>query len=578
MKTIRFLLATAALGAAVLPLAGCNDFLKKNPAGVVSSTDLNTSTNIEGMVTAAYAGLGNDYWIYPYSSPWPYGDLRSGDAYKGGGGTGDVNEYNDLEHFTLVQPTLGPFDQMFYQLYVGIGRANDALRRLDAVSTTTMPDKVTRQAEMRFVRGHFYFILKELFNRVPWIDENLDVNQYPKVSNVALSNDSLWSNIAADFRFAAANLPNNQGPNLGGDEGRANKFAAEAYLAKVQLFRAYVQNDAHQVTSIDQSKLQDVLTLTGDVMTGPYALTANFGDSFQFATEKNSEAIFKIIMSQSDGTPNGRVDMGNGLNYTMTKAYGCCWFHIPSQNLINAFKTDANGLPQFTTYNQTSLVDSASFQTNTVDPRLDYTVGIVGHPFKADPTFIFDSSWTRTPQVYGAHSSMKELQDPSCGCVVKVGPFFASSKDIEVIRYADVLLMRAEALIELGRPAEALPLINQIRTRAAASTGKLKYASGAPISSYKIQPYSGAGWTQDYARQALRFERRLEFAMEGRRFFDLVRWGIAAQEVNAYLAVEQTRHDYLQGSHFTAGRDEYLPIPQNQINFTQGLYQQNPGY
>lgn len=574
MKIMRSLSAAVALGAAAFPLAGCNDYLKRDPTGTVSTEQLNTAANLEGMVVAAYAALGDDHWSVPYTSMWSYGDVRSGDSYKGGGGTGDINEFNSLEQFVFVQPTIGQFDGMWFRLYVGVGRANDALRRLDAVSGADLPTKVQRQAEMRFVRGHFYFLLKELFDRVPYIDETVDLADYAKVSNVALSSDSVWSLIAADFRFAAANLPATQA-----DEGRVTKYAAEAYLAKVQLWRAYVQNDAHAVTSIDQSKLQDVLQLTGDVIgSGQYALTTDFGDNFLFATEKNKEAVFKINMSQADGTPHGRVDMGNGLNYSMAKEYGCCWFHIPSQNLVNAFKTDANGLPQFATYNQSSLVDSADYETNTVDPRLDHTVGIVGHPFKYEPNFVFQASWTRVPQVYGLHSSMKELQQPDCACLVKVGPFFASSKDIETIRYADVLLWQAEALIELGRQSEALPLINQVRSRAAASTGRLKYADGTPISNYKVQPYSGADWTQDYARQALRYERRMEFAMEGVRFFDLVRWGVAAQTLNDYFAVESQRHDYLKQAHFTAGRDEYLPIPQNQINFTQGLYKQNPGY
>jgi starch-binding outer membrane protein, SusD/RagB family len=571
MKIIRLVIMAAALGVA---LSACNDFLQRNPVGVIGGEQLNTPTNVEGMVIAAYAALGNDHWITPYTTMWPYGDVRAGDAYKGGGGTGDVNDYNNLEQFVFTQASLGVLDQMWFRLYIGVGRANDALRRLDQMSETDFPNKITRQAEMRFVRGHFYFLLKRLFNRVPWIDETLPETEYEKTSNVALSNDELWEKIAADFRFAADNLPATQA-----DEGRASKYAATAYLAKVQLYRAYVQADNHAVTSIDQTKLQEVVTLTDAVInSGKYGLTADFAENFLWETEKNREAVFKINMSVADGTPNGRVDMGNGLNYSMAPGYGCCWFHIPSQNLINAFKTDVTGLPQFNTYNQTSLIDSLDYWTNTVDPRVDHTVGIVSHPFKYDPTFIFQPSWARTPQVYGTHSSMKELQHPKCSCLVAVGPFWASSKDIEVIRYADVLLWKAEALIELGRPVEALPIINEIRARAANSTTRLKYANGTPVSNYNVGPYSAGPWTQDYARQALRWERRLEFAMEGHRFFDLVRWGIAAQTLNDYLTVEMSRHDYLQNALFTAGRDEYLPIPEQQISFTQGLYQQNPGY
>ena len=152
------------------------------------------------------------------------------------------------------------------------------------------------------------------------------------------------------------------------------------------------------------------------------------------------------------------------------------------------------------------------------------------------------------------------------------------AKNYDVIRYDDVLLMQAEAYIELGQQASALPLINQLRARAAASTAKLKKANGLFASNYKTLQYSAAGWTQAYARQALQWERRLEFATEGERFFDLVRWGIAAPTLNAYLTVEKVRRPFLSTAVFTAGRDEYLPIPQSEIIFTNGLYKQNPGY
>ena len=506
---------------------------------------------------------------------WPYGNVRAGDAYKGGGGTGDMGAFNNVEQFVYVQPSLGEIDGMWFRLYVGVSRANQALQTLGTLSEAQMPTKTLREAEVRFIRGHFYFLLKTLFNRVPWIDETVPVAQYATISNVALSSEELWEKIAVDFQFAAQNLPGQQA-----DAGRVNRYAAQAYLAKVELYRAYVQNDAHQVISIDGARLERVVALADSVISsGRYGLTADFAENFLYETENNRESIFAIEMSRSDGTPNGRVDMGNGLNYPMGP-YGCCWFHIPSQNLVNAFKTDADGLPQFTTFNQTSLRDTvpADYRTHGIDPRLDHTVGIVGHPFKYDPNFVFERSWTRTPQTYGYRSSMKELQHRQSAGLQQVGPFWASAKDVVVIRYADLLLWKAEALIELGRPAEALPIINEIRRRAASSTGRLKYADGSPVSNYRIKQYTTARWTQDFARTALRWERRLELALEGHRFFDLVRWGIAEPTLNGYFQVERTRHDYLQNAKFTAGRDEYLPIPDKQIAFSKGLYQQNPGY
>ena len=271
--------------------------------------------------------------------------------------------------------------------------------------------------------------------------------------------------------------------------------------------------------------------------------------------------------------------MDDGLNYSVSTLYGCCSFHIPSQNMVNVFKTDGNGLPELDNFNTTSLLTVSDFMTNGIDPRLDNTCAIPGHPFKNQPDVIFDSSWVRVPQIYGYHDCMKEILPANSPGLEKVGPFFGSSKNIDILRYDDVLLWRAEALIQLGQQDEALPLINDLRTRAANSP--VKTANGSNASNYRIstyQPGVNCTWTQAYALQALQFERRLEFGMEGTRFFDLVRWGIAAQTLNDYISVEKTRFNFLQNAAFTKGRDEYLPIPQAEINLTHGLYVQNNGW
>jgi hypothetical protein len=273
--------------------------------------------------------------------------------------------------------------------------------------------------------------------------------------------------------------------------------------------------------------------------------------------------------------------MADGLNYSVSTIYGCCSFHIPSQNMVNAYKTDGNGLPEFGYFNDTSLVTQSDFLSNGIDPRLDHSVAILGHPFKYQPAILFDSSWDRVPQIYGYHDCMKEIQPATCACLEKVGPFFGSSKNIDIIRYADVLLWQAEALIQLGQQNAALPLINQLRTRAANSTTRLEFADGTNPSNYRIstyQPGVNCTWTQAYAFQALQYERRMEYGMEGTRFFDLVRWGIAATTLNSYIATESTRYNFLADASFTSGRDEYLPIPQAEINLTHGLYVQNNGW
>lgn len=551
--------------------ASCSKSLDYQPQGYLSSDDLNSATAADGLVTAAYAAIGNGDMIGPIYSNWAYGSVRSDDAYKGGGGTSDVGEVDAIEHYNLVVPTLTSFiSRSWTNLYKSIGRANSALRAVNALSDAAYSLKKVRTAELRFLRGHSYFTLKRLYKNIPIFDETATDEKILATSNTA-SNDSSWSRIAADFQYAVDNLPATQT-----EIGRANKYAAQAYLAKVKLYQAYTQNATHQVTGINAALLQEVVTLTQAVISsGKYSLNADIAADFLPETENSSESVFAIQFTINDGTTAGRMNFEDGLNYPHgAPQYGCCGFHAASQNMVNAFTTDVNGLPNFTTFNNSI----ANLATATVDPRLDHTVGIDGHPYKYDNTKPFSNSWVRDAGVYGNFHTMRNQQLATSSSYFKLGPFMGSAKNYDIIRYDDVLLMQAEAYIELNQPAMALPLINQIRTRAAASTGRLKKADGTFPSNYKCLTYTSTGWTQAYARTALQWERRLEFATEGERFFDLVRWGIAEPTLNAYITVEKVRRPFLATAKFTAGRDEYLPIPQSEITFTNGLYKQNPGY
>jgi hypothetical protein len=565
------IILTAFITSGLLIFGSCKKALDFTPKGSLSAGDLTSPTAVEGLVTAAYASIGNGDMIGPIYSNWVYGSVRSDDAYKGGGGTGDVGEIDAMEHYNLVTPNIGAFVTRSWQnLYKSIGRANVALRAVGSLDETSFPQKKVRQAELRFLRGHSYFLLKRLYKNIPIFDETLSSEDVLKVSN-DLSNEDAWNKIAADFQFAVDNLPANQS-----DLARANKVSAQAYLARVRLYQAYVQDATHHVTSINATRLQEVVTLTQAVIaSGKYSLSADIADNFLAEKENGPESVFAIQFTINDGTTSGRLSFEDGLNYPHgAPQYGCCGFHAPSQNLVNAHTTDANGLPKFTTFNN-SIAD---LSTATVDPRLDHTVGIDGHPYKYDNTKLFSNSWVRDAGVYGNFHSMRYQQSASSPSYFKLGPFMGTAHNYDIIRFDDVLLMQAEAYIELGQQASALPLINQIRARAAASTGKLKKLDGTFASNYNVQQYPSAGWTQAYARTAMQWERRLEFATEGDRFFDLVRWGMAEQTLNGYITIEKTRRTFLATAKFTAGRDEYLPIPQSEITFTNGLYKQNPGY
>lgn len=570
------------MAATILFVGGCKKFLEFKPKATLTADALITPGRVDALVTAAYAGVGNDVFTGIITHDWLYGSVRSDDAYKGGGSIADQFPFNAYEQYNLVSPTnnnddIG-FPNTWTTAYFSISRVNFALQALNALSDADFPKKTERQAEMRFLRAHLHFYLKKLFKHIPYIDETLSNDDILTVSNRQYTNDELWNKLAEDFQFAIDNLPITQA-----EPGRANQLAARAYLAKLRLYQAYEQDDTHKVTGINQNRLNEVVALTNDVInSGRYSLNDDFAKNFLYGFDNGPESIFAIQYSKNDGTSFGRLSMSTGLNYSLAPQYGCCWFHIPSHNMVNAFKTDANGLPMFDTFNDYALTDADLVPAGAaVDPRIDHTVAIQGHPFKYQPNILYDHSWERISALYGGFGNMKEQQAADCPCFQKQGPFFGTSVNTDIIRYAEVLLWKAEALIELGRHADALPLINEIRRRAANSTGLTKHANGTNPSNYRINEYiDGVNitWDQANARKALQWERRLELAMESPRFFDLVRWGIAAETLNAYLTIEKTRKPFLSAASFTKGRDEYFPIPQREIDFTKGLYEQNPGY
>ena len=560
MKKIKYI---AVLFAAMVMASSC-DFLNDDPQGILSDEQVKGPDQVEGLVTAAYSSLGNDHYDKPFSL-WPYGNVRSDDAYKGGNDENDISAFHFYEIAQNIKTDFGEADGLWFYSYKAISRTNTALSVLKTVSTNDVPLRDTRMGEMYFLRGHFYFILKTVFGHIPFVDEDLPIDDYDKVDN-KLSNDEQWAWIVSDFQKAYDLLPEKQD-----QVGRANKIAAAAYLAKANLYRAYRQDERNNLTEINRADLEEVLKYTEKVLNSGYGLEYDFAYNFlPGAYQNGKESLFAVQYSIDDGTMFGRLNWGDVLSVPM--GVGCCDFHKPSQNLVNAYKTDKTGLPMFDSFDNTNYDSKA----NSVDPRLFHTVAMPGFPYKYNKELIYEEGWNRNPTVYGYYASLKENVDPSCDCFVNVAPFYGNSKNRIIIRYADAILMRAEALIELGRHNEALPLINQIRERAQRSTDMIDYAPKLSVSLY--QPGVNCTWSNDFARQALRWERRLEFAMEGSRFFDLVRWGIADQVINAYFKTESSRRPFLKSGNFTKSKNEYIPIPQQQINFVNGIYKQNYGW
>ena len=558
-----------------------NDFIDVEPQGVISE-DLAMSQP-EEMLTSAYAKLGDDWYTYPFNL-WPYADVSSDDAMKGGSGTTDTN-YHPVEVWsTLTASTPDHMDEQWYHFYCSVSRCNRALVSLENYGESLLgaETKKIREGEARFLRAHFYFKLVQMWYQVPWVDEEVYKNHTEEQTpNNQFTYEELMQKIVDDFKFAYDVLPEVQK-----DGGRANKIAAAAYLAKCYLTMAW--GDGYEantgVSHINQQYMQEVVKYTDVVKNSSYGYLEDYGDIFLPEYKNSKESIFAVQHSdyKDDNTLYGRANWSNMLNGCWG-IWSCGWdFHKPTQNLVNAFKTEG-GLPLFNNYND-QIAYPLNGQPNSQkwDPRLFHTVGMPTFPYKYETDLIMTTDNSRTPNTYGYYTSLKEVPQRSKGETFD-NPWQAFAMNDYVLRYTDVMLMRAEALIELGQMPEAMQIINDIRQRAKNSVSKhIGYAADqCEISLYPSSYFA----SKESARQCLQWERRLELAMENGRYFDLRRWGIASQTLNKFFEKEQNvSYDgqayaqYYKDAHYTPAKNEYFPLPYIQLYYVPGLYTQNRGY
>ena len=605
MKKIYNILAACVIG---LTLTSCDDFLDYNPTAVI---DVDKAfADPEGMVTSAYAMLGDCWYSYPFNL-FPYGDIASDDCLKGGSGPNDTG-YHAIDIWKTVTPTTpGEMDELWYRLYCAVSRCNRALLSLERNGESKLGAETTRQriAEVKFLRGHFYYKLLTVFRKIPWIDEKVEAaGSQESVKNDAYKYRELFGKVIDDFKAAYDVLPV-KGP---GYDGRANKIAAAAYLAKCYLNLAW--GDGYEANTgvghITPEYMDSVVYYTNDVVNSDYGYLEDYGDIFLPEYKNSKESIFAVQCSdyEDDHTTFGRANWSTVLNGCW-QMWSCGWdFHKPSQNLVNAFKTK-DGLPMFDDYNNSiDYPINGQPTAQKWDPRLFHTVGMPSFPYKYEAEYTQTMANSRDATDYGYYTSLKEVPQRSKGETYN-DSWQAFAMNEYVLRYTDVMLMRAEALIELGRLSEARTIINDIRRRAANSVAKhIDYAANqCEIAEYPESYFAN----KETARKCLRWERRLEMAMENGRFFDLRRWGIASQTLNAYYASEQNdvysffdhngnvmagapvTYDsngnitsdtemhygqYYRDGLFTAGKNEFFPIPYNQMFYIPGLYTQNEGY
>lgn len=560
---------------ALVGMTSCSDFLDdQKPQGVLDSDMVKDPSNVDNLVISAYAVFTTAEDINSSFSMW-YFDVRSDDAYKGGNGTSDGDVFHQLEIEQGVLTTNWNINDMWVRLYNCISRVNSAISVLETTSDSYQL-KAQRLGEMKFLRAYAHFLLKRLYKNIPFImDANLKQEDYNTLSNTEFNNDEGWQQIINDVEYAYNVLPVKQT-----DKGRPSKAAAAAFLTKAYLYKAYRQDDpsSNQVTSINREDLLKVIEYSNpDIYSaGGFDLEADFHNNFRPETqyENGVESIWAMQYSINDGTKYGNLNWSYGLIVPNIPGVtdGGCDFYKPSQNLVNAYRTDADGHPFIDTFNNKDYD-----LTQDADPRLFLTVGLTGLPYEFNSKYMMDASstWSRSNGLYGYYVTLKQNVDPDCGYLVK-GSWWGTPMNRIVFRYADVLLERAEAYAQLNETGEAIRLVNKIRLRAKQSTGMIaNYPSDYGVK-FNISTYNGS-YSQEDALKIVKMERRLEMGMESERFFDLVRWGEAEKVLNKYFAEETNNCSIYGDAHFTADKNEYLPIPFSQVAASDGHYTQNIG-
>ena len=549
---IRYMAMSAAIMGASLAMTSCDDYLDLKPQGSFTEAQLDDSS-IEGLLSAAYAGLeahffGNNEAFSGPITNWVF-DVRSDDAVKGGGALSMEQNIHQLEVSNITSDNVTCLYK-WENNYYAISRVHKAMNAIDMAD---IQNKDELKGELKTLRAYFYFDLIRVFKNIPYFTENEDPNGK---TNDEYTRDQIFQFIESDLESAYAALPETQA-----SAGRFNKYVAAAIMAKVCAF----QSDWAGV-----EKWADIV-----INSGKYSLYDNYLDMSKIEYNNKKESILAIQCSTAND--NAHINWSNLLNTTYSEGnlFGNGDdFFIGSQNLVDAFATDDNGLPYLDGsehYVKTTVDGNDDYQGN-VDPRLDFTVGRLGMPFRGHT---YNLSWCRAYELYGEYSGKKGLIDPSSSDMVQGWPWGASALNFCLIRYADIVLLKAEALIEQNKSLDtARELINSVREKAARSIN----SDYSPVDIDPMKAYYMVGlypndskWTQDYARKAVRMERRLELAMEGNRWFDLVRWGTVVDTVNKYMQSEKQYRTYYEGS--SISDDEiYLPTPYDEVNNSQGLY------
>lgn len=586
----------------------CSDeFLEKQPLGVSSENYFRNEKGINAMLIGTYAMVqGSSLWDVSWGASiqnWTFGSGASDDAYIDPELSSSI-PVRDIERWNVDSTNPYLADKWKWAFGMGVFRANEVLNLIGDTKDLTEEKRIEFNAEAKFLRALFYFEAWLVFgDYIPLIGET--VNHPEMVSNIN-AEKAVLNFIISDLEFASENLAAFQE-----ELGRPTKYAAMALAARVYL------------EELDYSNAKPLLDKI--INSGKYVLMPNFFDNFRIEKNNNSESIFEIQANVNDINESLNAEMGIGLNWPHAGDIGmCCGFHQTSQNLANAYRVDENGFPMFETFNDVDLendvgINSAkhfSPSNYLLDPRIDWTISRRGIPF-LDWGINRGKDWVRKQEDGGPYlpaikpffyKFQRNILSTTSGWMTGI-----NANNYRYIRYAHVLLWRAEVAAADGDLNTAMNLVNQVRARAENelvmgkvlidSLPKSVYPWGegtsdddylltgevdwtVPAANYKIGLYTNFTNVDD-AMTAVQWEQRLEFATEGRRFFDLRRWDKLPNKIGG-KSMEQTLNDFAladQRIRTTAMSDaifneskKYYPIPEEVIESQPTVIKQRPEY
>lgn len=476
----------------------CSDFLTEELTGIYTSESFyKTEEHAFLAITGVYNSAS---FVSTNNALWVVGDVASDDAAKGGS-AGDQSDIQFIDEFSYSRNN-GFLEKVWKHYYEGITRANYFLYYGDAIEMDATR-KARMLGEAKFLRAYFYFNLVNIFGEIP-LKVLPPLNS--ELINIGKSSvPAIYAQIENDLVSAKEVLAKEY--TTSGDVGRATKGAAWGLLAKARLYQGEWQDALTAIDSLDAI--------------GIYNLEFRYTDNFNTATQNNNESIFEI-QHLSQQTPKLGSHLNQWFGAPDNNGY---YFNVPVQNFVDEFEVTNEGI---------------------TDPRLDYTIGREGQPW-INPG-AFDPTWSPTGYLQKKHlQSLSE--EPIVG---------DAGLNYVYMRYADVLLMKAECLNELSRTAEALVPLNAVRKRARESyLYDLNLAGAGSIPSNLLTDVVSIN--QSVVRTAIRHERRVELGFEFHRFFDLMRYGQAEAE----LALGNTN--------FTYASHRYFLIPQSELDTNTAL-------